>query len=181
MKIPPVPIHYSPSFLKTKSRMEKCRLDFSTCLEEDYNAPFSMDEFSCALARGKDPAPGPDLIHNQMLKHLPEEARLFLLRIFNKIGMEYTFPRTGAKQLLFLFLKKESTGQSHQPTTQSRSQAVYANFWSEWWTRVWSGTWNRETYLHPSNAVSGRTDQPWTTLSPLPHRSPLLSCYVNTW
>ncbi len=42
-------LHYSPSFLKTKSRMEKCRLDFSTCLEEDYNAPFSMDEFSlCA-------------------------------------------------------------------------------------------------------------------------------------
>ncbi len=26
-------LHYSPSFLKTKSRMEKCRLDFSTCLE----------------------------------------------------------------------------------------------------------------------------------------------------
>ncbi len=64
------------------------------CLEEDYNAPFSMDEFSCALTRGKDSAPGPDQIHNQMLKHLPEEARIFLLRIFNKIWMEHTFPRT---------------------------------------------------------------------------------------
>ncbi len=39
-----------------------------------------MDEFSCALTRGKDSAPGPDQIHNQMLKHLPEEARIFLLQ-----------------------------------------------------------------------------------------------------
>ncbi len=92
-----------------------------------------MDEFSCALTRGKDSAPGPDQIHNQMLKHLPEEARIFLLRIFNKIWMEHTFPiEPGAKRLLFLFLKKERTGQSRQPTVQSRSQAVYANFWSEW-------------------------------------------------
>ncbi len=93
-------LHYSPSFLKTKSRMEKCRLDFSTCLEEDYNAPFSMDEFSCALTRGKDSAPGPDQIHNQMLKHLPEEARIFLLRIFNKIWMEHTFPRTWREAII---------------------------------------------------------------------------------
>ncbi len=119
--------------------------------------------------------------NNQMLKTPAGKARIFLLRIFNKIWMEHTFPRTW-REAIIIPIPKDGKDRTKPSTYRPISlTSCICNFWERMVIRVWSGTWSRETYLHPSNVVSGRTGQPWTTLSPSPHRSPLLSCYVNTW
>ncbi len=149
MKIPPVP--YTTPLASWKRRVEWRNADWTSLPAwRKIITPFLHDEFSCALTRGKDSAPGPDQIHNQMFKTPAGRGTYLLLRIFNKIWMEHTFPRTWREAIIIPIPKdgKDRTKPSTLPS-QSRSQAVYANFWSEWWIRVWSGTWSRETYLPP--------------------------------
>jgi hypothetical protein len=43
---------------------------------EEYNRPFSLDELRKSLDKAHDTACGPDDIHYQLLKHLPESALL---------------------------------------------------------------------------------------------------------
>jgi hypothetical protein len=75
--------HYTDSFQRFKSRQEKQHIKFSSANLESYNLPFSMAELSSAIRKAHDSATGPDSIHYQMLKHLPEIALNILLRIFN--------------------------------------------------------------------------------------------------
>ena len=58
-------------------------LDFSDN-SEPYSQPFSTEGLRTALGKAHDTAPGPDQIHNQILKHLPE-ASLQFLTIFGKL------------------------------------------------------------------------------------------------
>ena len=46
---------------------------------------FNLDEFVEAIQLSHDSAPGPDEIHYQMLKHLPDTSLETLLNIFNYI------------------------------------------------------------------------------------------------
>ena len=50
-----------------------------------------MDELSKAITKSSDSAVGPDDIHYQMLKHLPESA-LSTLHIINKHWCSESFP-----------------------------------------------------------------------------------------
>ena len=56
---------------------------------EDYNAPFKMGELVDSLKKYHDTAVGPDDIHYQILKHLPECT---LLNIYNQIWDGGDFP-----------------------------------------------------------------------------------------
>ena len=51
--------------------------------DEEYNSLFNITELKDAIAVSKDTATGPDDIHYQMLKHLPDFALDTLLHIFN--------------------------------------------------------------------------------------------------
>ena len=82
----------SPSFLKHKQTAEKKHLNFRSNNAESYNAPFTLQELTDSLKQAKNTAPGPDEIHYELLKHLPEESRKVLLDIFNKIWTEGVFP-----------------------------------------------------------------------------------------
>ena len=53
-------------------------------------------ELRDALRRSHDTSAGPDEIHYQLLKHLPD-ASLLLLNIFNKIWISETFLLIGGK------------------------------------------------------------------------------------
>ena len=50
------------------------------------------DELTDAISKSHDTAVGPDDVHYQMLKHLPDDALLTLLNILNNIWASGKFP-----------------------------------------------------------------------------------------
>ena len=64
----------------------------SSDLDEDYNSPFTIDELKEALGKAHDSAPGPDHVHYQLLRHLPEVCLEVLLVAFNRIWLQGNFP-----------------------------------------------------------------------------------------
>ena len=77
--------HYSPKFQRIKNRQERHPLIFQSDNTESYNQLFSIDELRTALGKAHDTAPGPDQIHYQILKHLPQASLQCLLKVFNNI------------------------------------------------------------------------------------------------
>ena len=59
---------------------------------EEYNNHFNILELKDAIEKSHDTATGPDEIHYQMLKQLPENALSTLLHIFNDIWATGVFP-----------------------------------------------------------------------------------------
>ena len=60
-------------------------MNFKSQNNEIYNKDFNLDELVEAIQLSHDSATGPDEIHYQMLKHLPENSLETLLNIFNYI------------------------------------------------------------------------------------------------
>ncbi len=52
--------------------------------EYEYNLPFTMHELDTAVQSLKLTSPGHDLIHNNMLKHLPPDYLEHILHIMNQ-------------------------------------------------------------------------------------------------
>ena len=84
--------NYSESFRKIKTEQEKVKLNFKSQNNEIYNKDFNLDELVEAIQLSHDSATGPDEIHYQMLKHLPENSLETLLNIFNYIWTTGKFP-----------------------------------------------------------------------------------------
>ena len=71
---------------------------------ENYNVPFTASELLDALHKSHDTAAGPDDIHYQLLKHLPDNALETLLNILNDFfRSQENFQKTGVKQRLYLY------------------------------------------------------------------------------
>ena len=64
-----------------------------------------MWELSHALAACKDTAPGPDNLHNQMFRHLSENAKGYMLSMFNRIWEEGVFP-SGWREAIVIGIPK---------------------------------------------------------------------------
>ena len=86
------PQHLTEKFQKYKTQKEKQCLDLHSDNSEPYNQPFSMQELQDALHQSHDTAVGPDNIHYQMLKRLPETSQYILLELFNNIWHTGDFP-----------------------------------------------------------------------------------------
>ena len=84
--------NYSESFRKIKTEQEKVKLNFKSQNNEIYNKDFNLDELVEAIQLSHDSATGPDEIHYQMLKHLPENSLETLLNIYNYIWTTGKFP-----------------------------------------------------------------------------------------
>ena len=84
--------HYSPEFVAIKSLEEEKSLNFLSSGLEPYNLPFTMAELDSAIRSTPDTAPGPDLVHNAMLRELRLNAKLFLLCMYNRIWVEHNLP-----------------------------------------------------------------------------------------
>ena len=86
------PQTYTETFRKVKNEQEKIKLNFKSTNSEDYNKLFNLDELLEAINQSHDSATGPDEIHYQMLKHLPESSLLIYLMIFGPLVI---FLKTG--------------------------------------------------------------------------------------
>ena len=84
--------NYSESFRKIKTKQEKVKLNFKSQNNEIYNKDFNLDELVEAIQLLHDLVTGPDAIHHQILKHLPENSLVTLLNIFNYIWTTGKFP-----------------------------------------------------------------------------------------
>ena len=85
-------------------------VDFRTTEHFAYNEPFSMTELTSALSTLRSVSEGPDLIHNDMLKHLPAVAMEALLAIFNSLWESGTFPTSWRQSTVIPILKPGKSG-----------------------------------------------------------------------
>lgn len=84
--------HYTSEFQAFKAKAEREHLNFTSVSLQPYNAPFTLLELELSLKSSHDTAVGPDEIHYQFLKHLPLNALMALLSIFNNIWEGGSFP-----------------------------------------------------------------------------------------
>ena len=86
--------NYSEKFKHIKMQQEKNAINFKSLNNEEYNNPFNLLELIDAIQKSKDTATGPDEVHYQMLKHLPNNALSTILHIFNDIWATGVFPES---------------------------------------------------------------------------------------
>ena len=86
--------NYTEKFKNIKQQKEKRNLKFSSDNSETYNQPFSLSELKDALSKAHDSSPGPDDIHYQFLKHLPDTSLSVLLKTFNGIWETGNVPKS---------------------------------------------------------------------------------------
>ena len=84
--------NYLEKFKNVQKHQEKNIINFKALNNEEYNNHFNILELKDAIKKSHDTASGPDEIHYQMLKHLPENALSTLLHIFNDIWATGVFP-----------------------------------------------------------------------------------------
>ena len=80
------------AFASVRCKAETQNINVLSENDEVYKRPFSIETLQDALRRAHDTSAGPDEIHYQLLKHLPDASRLLLLTIFNKIWISGEFP-----------------------------------------------------------------------------------------
>ena len=85
--------HYSATFQAIKEQEEKVKIDFTSDNTEVYNKPFRLRDLRRSILKAKPRAPGLDGIHNNLLKHLPEDTLKILKEILNKIWISADFPQ----------------------------------------------------------------------------------------
>lgn len=93
-------VHYEPRFLRIKEAAERNDISFISDNTENYNTPFTLQELQSALDKSPDTSPGPDNIHNQMLRNLPPAGKIYLLSLYNRIWTEKSFPSQWHKAIV---------------------------------------------------------------------------------
>ena len=81
-------------FISYKSKSEKQRLNFKTNNSEKYNLPFTQAELKEAMQTSHNTAVSPDEIHYEFLNYLTKNFLNYLLKIFNDIWINGTFPES---------------------------------------------------------------------------------------
>ena len=87
------PSHYSPEFQRIRDSRNIVKVSNSNN-QESYNAPLTLRELRDALSSTESTAPGEDNIIYEMLKHLPDSAKKYLLKILNKIWDTGILPKS---------------------------------------------------------------------------------------
>ena len=84
--------NYDPESLAYKREAEQERVHFESNNNEHYNRPFTLTELEYHLSVTKNTAPGEDRVHYQMLKRMPEHAKIYLCNIYNRMWHETFSP-----------------------------------------------------------------------------------------
>ena len=113
--------NYREEFKKYKQISERKKLNFSSSEDEIYNKDFTLDELQNAINELSDTAPGPDNIHNKIIKNLPKESQNLLLSIYNDIWNTQTFPESWHSATIIPIPKP---GKDHSNPTNYRPIAL---------------------------------------------------------
>ena len=113
--------HYTKKFQNYKSKVEKKAVNFHSNNAEVYNKPITSEELKAALQKAHDTAVGPDEVHYQMLKHLPDAAMDTLVGVFNDIWKSGKFPSLWRAATVIPIPKP---GKDHSDSTNYRPIAL---------------------------------------------------------
>lgn len=114
-------LNYTEKFRNIQRQEEKKPINFKSKNDEEYNMPFHLTELKDSLSKANDSATGPDEIHYQMLKHLPEVSLNALLDIYNDIWKSGTFPQEWTEATVIPIPKP---GKDHSNPTNYRPIAL---------------------------------------------------------
>lgn len=97
--------NYSPNFQKIKQNKEKNPIDFNVSSRDkkenrSYNKNFKLRDLKWAIKKSNNSTPGPDQIHYEILRHLPEETLKVLLKIINECWNSDYFPDSWREALI---------------------------------------------------------------------------------
>ena len=81
--------HFSATSQAIKEQDERVQIDLTSDNTEVYNKPSRLRDLRQSIMKTKPRAPGPDGIHSNLLKHLPEDT----LKILNEIWISADFPQ----------------------------------------------------------------------------------------
>ena len=84
--------NYSDKFQSYQQKEEEKIINFKTKKSKQYNKKITLKELKRSIAKSKNTSPGPDMIHYQLLKHLPISCLQILLNILNYIWEGSDFP-----------------------------------------------------------------------------------------
>ena len=84
------------------------------------------------IMKAKPRAPGPDGIHSNLLKHLPEDKLKILKEILNKIWISADFPQQWRVATVIPIPKPNKDHTDLLSYDPLHWPAVYAKFWSTW-------------------------------------------------
>ena len=113
--------HMPAKFIDVKNREERKDINFTSDNLETYNKLFSIDELKRSLSKSHDTAVGPDEIHYQILKHLPQNSLKCLLSIFNHIWKSGNFPKSWKEAIIIPIPKP---GKDHSDPSNYRPIAL---------------------------------------------------------
>lgn len=86
---------FSTEFQKTKEKHEKTPLLLKKDTETNkFNVDFTIDELNYALSQADGKAAGPDTISYDMLRHIPTETKMVLLKEYNRIWNSGKIPQS---------------------------------------------------------------------------------------
>jgi hypothetical protein len=109
---------HTKSFQKSQVQQEERKFNFYSDNSEYYNELFSLAELQDALRQSHHTAVGPDKIHYQMFKHLPDTSLSSQLDIFNKIWQTGSFTSSWSEVTIISLpkLDKDHTSpNNHRP------------------------------------------------------------------
>ncbi|KAK2575221.1 hypothetical protein KPH14_002683 [Odynerus spinipes] len=87
--------------------VEVDRVSFSNIGDSFLDLEYTIEEFRFAIQNvRKNSSPGLDGIDYMVLTHLPEEARLSLLRLFNDIFKSGEFPLEWRQYAIFFYTER---------------------------------------------------------------------------
>ena len=119
-------------FRSTKQQAEKTKLNFNSDNRENYNRVFSMKDLKKSIKKAKNSSEGGDMIHYEIIKHLPYSSlEIFLKSLIRSCSMA-PFRTSGDSQLLFLFQNQTKIIQFLLVTVPSLLRVVFAKPWKEW-------------------------------------------------
>ena len=130
--------HYSATFQAIKEP-EEVKIDFTSDNTEVYNKPFRLRDLRRSIMKAKPRAPEPDGIHNNLLKHLPEDTLKLLKEILNKISISTDWPQQWRAATVIPIPNTIKTILTHSVTDPLLWPAVYAKSWSAWLIPASSG------------------------------------------
>ena len=86
------PNNYSEEFQRIRNT--QVTINYSSDSNDEYNEQFSLHELLSALSSTEDTSPGEDSILYSMIRQLPDEAKIFLLKIINKVWETGVLPKS---------------------------------------------------------------------------------------
>lgn len=92
--------NYSDKFQTHKQKTEQNHINFTSNNSEHYNKPITIEELRQSLQKAHDTSAGPDDVHYQLLKHLPDSSLLVLLKVFNDIWETGNVPASWREALI---------------------------------------------------------------------------------